>query len=213
MADYKFITLFYFPVVALANFFGIFPLTSIFSANSDNVKFKLASFRAIHGVLFIISAIIFLYLEVSRVSKEEALNAKTISGTIFFGTGIFFACCFFVLATKWNEMLKVFKDVEKIFLYHPYSLKGWSLKKRINITAFVLIFLALCEHLLAWYSYLYDRITQARVCNWHIDSWFYYIMSLHQGQIYRKFPCTWYTVLWVSSEIFGGGGPLIGTNF
>lgn len=140
----------------------------------------------------------FCYLETSRYSSGFQLNAKSISGLVFFTSGVIFSCCFFQLAMKWNEMLKVFDDVEKIFLYHPYTLSGWSLKKRMNTAAFVLLFFALCEHLSAWYSYLYDRITQARVCHWQIGSWFYYIMSLHQSHVHEVFPVTWYSVLWVS---------------
>lgn len=173
-------------------------MVSIFSARSEAIKFKLFSLRTLHSGLRIMSIFVFVYLEALRISSEEKINAKSISGFIFFTSGSFFGFFFFILAIKWNEVLKAFKEVEKIFCYHPYSLSGWSLKRRINITAFVLLFFATLEHASAWYSYLYERITQARECNWEIHSWFYYIMSLHQSAIYKKIPCTWYTVLWVS---------------
>lgn len=182
----------------MAQFFGTLPIVSIFSHDRNAIKFKFFALRTLHAILWLISAFTFLFLEISRIINEEDLNAKSVSGIIFYTSGITTAVLFFRIVFKWNQLLKVFKETEDIFNLNPYTLSGWSLKKRMNVASFVLLFFALCEHLFSWYSYLFDRYTQATVCNWEIGSWFYYFMSLHQSQVYRKFAVNWYTVLWVS---------------
>lgn len=144
-------------VIFLAQFFVTLPVVSVFSKDRNAIKFKFFAFRTLHAILWFISAFSFLFLEISRIINEEDLNAKSVSGIIFYSTGITTAVLFFRLGFKWNQMLKVFKVTEDIFSCNPYSLSGWSLKKRINVAAFVLLFFALCEHLFSWYSYLYDR--------------------------------------------------------
>ena len=62
----------------LAHIFGLLPITGIFSKNINDIKFKFVSIRTLHTTLWFISAFTFLYLELSRMAKEESTNAKTI---------------------------------------------------------------------------------------------------------------------------------------
>lgn len=86
--------------------------------------------------------------------------------------------------------------MEKIFCNSPYTLSGWSLRKRIKFVTIIMLSFSLCEHLFSWYSFLNDRIIQANVCNWKIGSWFYYIATLHLSHIYKTFPVNVFTVIW-----------------
>lgn len=137
---------------------------SIFSPDRNAIKFKFFALRTFHSILWLISGFSFLFLEISRIVNEEDLNAKSVSGIIFYTSGITTAILFFRLVFQWNQLLKVIKETEDIFSNDPYTLSGWSLKKRMRGAAFVLLFFALCEHLLAWYSYLFDRYTQGKIC-------------------------------------------------
>lgn len=70
------------------------------------------------------------------------------------------------------------------------------MKKRIRTASFILLLLALLEHLTAWLSFLYDRLTQMEKCDWEIGSMFFYLATTHLSQIYAELPITIFTVLW-----------------
>jgi hypothetical protein len=182
-------------VIALAQLFGILPVVSIFNNDITKIKFKIISIRTFFSLFWIGSAITFLCLEISRMVKDESINAKSISGFMFFGVGTFTGILFFRLALKWNELLKVFKTTEDCL--QSYTLSGYSLQKRIKIASSILLSAAAFEHSMAIFSFIYDRTLQAQMCNWQIHNWFYYFSSLHQSHVYRIFPVTWYTTLWV----------------
>jgi len=64
--------------LALAQLFGLVPITGIFSKNINDIKFKLISIRTLHTALWFIGALIFLYIEVVRMANEEHFDAKSI---------------------------------------------------------------------------------------------------------------------------------------
>ncbi|KAG5682327.1 hypothetical protein PVAND_011686 [Polypedilum vanderplanki] len=184
------------PVIAMAQCFSMFPVVGIFSKDAQKIRFKFLSFRTFMAASWFVSVIIFLWFEILRIASYEKINAKNVSSLIFYIIGTITAINFYKLAFKWNNFMQLNKEVEDIFLSHPYSLSGWSLKMRIRVTAFLIMMLALIEHLFSWYSYLYERIYQAEVCKWEIGSWFYYILSLHLSHIYLHFPVNIFTVTW-----------------
>lgn len=68
-----------FSVLALAQFFGLFPFNGVFKRNTSNVEFKWISLRTFHSVFWLVSGFTFLYLELLQVSRYEHLNVKNIS--------------------------------------------------------------------------------------------------------------------------------------
>lgn len=70
------------PILRMSQIFGLFPITGIFSENIKNIQFKFLSTRTLHTALWIISAIIFLFLELKRLSDLESINAKSIGNDI-----------------------------------------------------------------------------------------------------------------------------------
>lgn len=182
-------------MIALAQFFGLFPIVSIFNNDVNKIKFKLFSIRTVVSLLFIVCAFSSFCLEVSHKIADETINPKSVSGLVFYVMGTLTSILFFRLAFKWNKLLKIIKSTEDSL--RSYTLSGWSLDKRIKITSIVLLTAAALENLMATFSYLYDRTIQAIDCNWQIHNWFYYFTSLHQIHVFRIFPTTWYTTLWV----------------
>jgi len=69
----------YFVVLAIAQFFGLFPVVNIFAKQSSNIHFKWLSFRMIHSTLWMASGAVFFYLELRRTLRDNELNAKNIS--------------------------------------------------------------------------------------------------------------------------------------
>lgn len=50
----------------------------------------------------------------------------------------------FQMAMKWEMMMKYWRQCENVFLHSPYQdLKGWSLSKKIRITAVLFFVLSL----------------------------------------------------------------------
>lgn len=120
-----------------------------------------------------------------------------VDGLIFYFFGVLSSILLFKLAKQWREVLSAFQRVLDILSCEPYGpLPGWSLKKRIRFASLALLILALIEHLMAWSSFIYERIYQYRECDWKIESWFYYIATTHLSQIYKRVPLNPATVAW-----------------
>lgn len=66
-------------VVALAQFFGLFPFVGVFARKHSDVRFKWTSFRVAHASLWIASVLVFIYVEFLSLSRQGTLNAKNIS--------------------------------------------------------------------------------------------------------------------------------------
>lgn len=93
--------------------------------------------------------------------------------------------------------MKSVARTELTFQHAPYSHNpGWSVKRKIRVSSVVLLLFALCEHLSSWMSFLYDRLTQSKVCKWEIESYFYYLATTHAHQVYRELPVNIWTVMW-----------------
>jgi Trehalose receptor len=69
----------FFAVLAMAQFFGLFPFVGVFARNIKKVQFKWISLRTIHSSFWLASALTFAFLELSMVTKYQELNAKNIS--------------------------------------------------------------------------------------------------------------------------------------
>ena len=124
------------------------------------------------------------------------LKISFLGGIVFYCVGISSSFLYVRIAYRWNELLILFREVDNIFSKGPYTLSGWSLRKRIRVLICIASIYAFCEHSIALYSFIHDRYVQATICHWEIGSWFYYITSLHLSQIYKVFPVNTLTVSW-----------------
>lgn len=201
--------------MAVAQFFGLFPIVGVFSRSIKSVAFKWTSFRVVHSLLWLGSVLLFMALELRSLSRADNLNAKSSSwvelftflsisnifestdGLTFYVAGFFGGIFFFRLAIEWSDILRAFEKVETIFQGESYPHNsGWNMKKRIRLTSFILLFFALIEHTMATASFLFDRFTQVQLCQWEIGSYFYYLATTHLGQIYAELPVNVLTVVW-----------------
>lgn len=139
----------------------------------------------------------FIPVEIVTFFFSTTRNVTSPDGIIFFITGFISAVFYFRLAQEWPEIMQSIAKNESIFQKFPYTHNpGWSVKKKIRVSSAVLLMFAVCEHTTAWTSFLYDRLTQSRVCNWEIGSYFYYLATTHAHQVYRQLPVNIWTVLW-----------------
>lgn len=66
-------------VLAVAQFFGLFPVVNVFSKNVDKIRFKFVSLRTLHSSMFIAGATFFAVLETLNLYQQKGLNPKNIS--------------------------------------------------------------------------------------------------------------------------------------
>lgn len=211
-------------VLALVQFLGFFPFSGVLQQKVDFVNFKWLSFRVFYSVAWLISGLFFIYFEIIRVANFEKLNAKNlgwvlsrmrlplpqieirqnfklififIDGLIFYLSGIGSAILFIQLGQRWPKLIRSAIKTEAILNTEAYSgVPGNSFTKNIKRSSLVLLLFALSEHLMSWASFLYDRLTQSRLCKWEIGSYFYFITSLHLEHIYKELPVNMWTVMW-----------------
>lgn len=118
-------------------------------------------------------------------------------GLIFYLHGFVGGLLFFHLAKQWPAILQSFTKVEGILQTEAYAyLDGWQIKKKIRMTSLVLFSVAFSEHFISWINFLYDRLTQAKLCKWQIDNYFYYLAYHHLYQVYQELPLNPFTVAW-----------------
>ena len=157
---------FFFVVILVGQIFSLFPISNIFNQDYRRQHFKWLSLRTIFSISWIISRLMFSYFEALRLFKNFSVNAKSISGIVFYASNVTSAFLFFKLARKWPMVVACWCDKEESFLGTNYTLSGWSLKKRVRVLLIVIFSAAVTEHLLHLTSFLNDRYIQAKVCKW-----------------------------------------------
>lgn len=101
-------------------------------------------------------------------------------GFVFYAFSLCSGLLFLSLAQKWKNLALIWHRCEKIFLNLPYKECGWKLSTKIRITAAVIIFLAIVEHLLSVLNNGYNFHTKLVNCHANItDKWKYYFLNEH----------------------------------
>ena len=146
--------------------FGLFPVSEILNKDHRKLIFKWLSPKTIFSISWIFCGLAFSYFEALRLYRYFSVNAKSISGIVFYASNVTSAILFFKLAMKWPTIVKFWCEKEELFLEMRYTLSGWSLKKRVYLLMAVVMLAAASEHLLYFISFLYDRYMQAQICEW-----------------------------------------------
>lgn len=146
--------------------FGLFPVSEIFNKDHRKLNFKWLSPKTVFSISWILGGLAISYFEAVRLNRYFSVNAKSISGIVFYVSNVISGILFFKLATKWPHIVKFWCDKEEIFHDSRYTLSGWSLKKRVYLVLGVALVSSLSEHLLYFSSFLYDRYMQAQICEW-----------------------------------------------
>lgn len=66
-------------------------------------------------------------------------NIRAAGAAIFYFNGLTGSLLFFVLATKWQSLIKSWRRFEDCFLREPYELGGLQLKSRILLISVILL--------------------------------------------------------------------------
>uniref|UniRef100_A0A182PZ30 Gustatory receptor n=1 Tax=Anopheles epiroticus TaxID=199890 RepID=A0A182PZ30_9DIPT len=175
------------PFVILGQLFGIFPLYGITGNDPDRYRLKWFSLRVVLNLTVIVTALVQTYYEYIRL-KLIGINAKNVSGLIFFIDACLINVLFLNLATKWRSVAAKWEEVDETFNKPPYQLQGWSLRKRLCVTSFVLVFLAAVEHCLSIVNNVHNQLVEIHYCNWTVTNYFQHYALRRFANVYLNFP-------------------------
>ena len=132
---------FLYTVVILGQMFGIFPIYGVTRNDPERFRLKWFSLRVILNLTVVVTALLQAYYEYGRL-KAIGINAKNVSSLIFFIDACLINVLFLNLATKWRSVAMKWDEVDDTFNRPPYHMQGWSLRKRLGVVSFTLVFLA-----------------------------------------------------------------------
>ena len=132
------------PIIFVVQFFGILPVNVWSSNQLSRVTFKWKSLKSIYSILLIIFGLIKLIF-LLRFTIIHGISLGYVSLLSFYLASLLGSCCFFKLAIKWKQLMKLWFESEKVFLKTPYTVRGQSLKMRLRVWAAGIGFLALSK--------------------------------------------------------------------
>lgn len=196
------------PALVIGQFFGGMPVTNVTSKYPSSLKFTWKSLRSVYAVFVTLSvgweALLTLYWTFSR-----HLEFGKMVYLVFYVTNFMSFFCFFILATKWPDLMMLWHDVEKKF--PPYRSKSERCRLRVrmrNIVAIILI-MSLIEHILSIISAVAIVVDCPRIKN---ITKAYYVKSFPQVfsflpystafGIYIKFIHVTATFIWTFTDLF-----------
>jgi gustatory receptor len=132
------------PVLKVAQFFGLMPVDNVAAKDITRIHFHWTSIKSIYSLVFLITGSIECLLSFKLLLKR-GITLGYSSALTFYLMSMIGAVCLFILATKWNRIMKFWFESEKVFLKAPYTLRGWPLKRKIWLWAAAVGLFALGE--------------------------------------------------------------------
>uniref|UniRef100_A0A3F2Z0D4 Gustatory receptor n=1 Tax=Anopheles merus TaxID=30066 RepID=A0A3F2Z0D4_ANOME len=175
------------PFVILGQMFGIFPIYGVTRNDPERFRLKWFSLRVILNLTVVVTALLQAYYEYGRL-KTIGINAKNVSSLIFFIDACLINVLFLNLATKWRSVAMKWDEVDDTFNRPPYHMQGWSLRKRLGVVSFTLVFLAAVEHILSIVSNVHNQMVEIKYCNWTEPNYFQHYSLRRFANIYLNFP-------------------------
>lgn len=135
------------PVLRFSQVFAIMPVNGVNSKEISNIKFKWKSFKAVYSLLLIACGTIEFFLCVRLVLKR-GLTLGYASALAYYFAAVFGAFCFFRLSMKWQQSMKRWYELEKVFLQAVYAINGRTLKRKIQLWSAVIGLMSLRNYVL-----------------------------------------------------------------
>ncbi|XP_035900725.1 gustatory receptor for sugar taste 64a-like isoform X2 [Anopheles stephensi] len=176
------------PFIILGQLFGIFPIYGITANEPTRLRLKWFSVRVILNLTVVVTALVQAYYEYGRL-KMIGINAKNVSGLIFYLDACLINVLFLNLATKWRTVAAKWGEVDETFNRAPYQMVGcWSLRKRLCVISFSLVFLAAVEHCLSVLSGIHNQYAEVQYCNWTVTNYFRHYSLRRFANVYINYP-------------------------
>lgn len=128
--------------LAYGQFFGMLPADGVLAADEEQVEFRWKSIKTIYSMIFLFCGTVESCLGTRRLLRL-GFKLNFAEGLLFFISAMVRAVILFRLARKWKGFIKYWRECEDVFLRAPYRVKGWSLRRKINIIFFLLAALSM----------------------------------------------------------------------
>lgn len=132
------------PIFKVSQFFGILPVDNVLSKEISSVEFRWKSIKTIYCLAFLTCASIECILCV-RIGFKNGLSLIYINTLSFYSISTFNAIFIFTLARRWRQIMEAWYEHERMFLKPPYTINGWSLKRKIVMWSTLFGLLAISE--------------------------------------------------------------------
>ena len=131
-------------IFKISQFFGILTVDNITSKDISRLEFRWKSIKTIYCLTFLTCASIECILCI-RMGFKNGLSLIYINTLSFYSISTFNAIFIFTLARKWRQIIKSWYEHERMFLNSPYTVNGWSLKRKIVMWSTLFGLLAISE--------------------------------------------------------------------
>lgn len=131
-------------VLAVAQLFGIMPVSGVRGKLPKNVKFRKFSLRFIWSVVLIVGLVWMLALEVLWVNDSRVEFTKVVN-LLFDSTNLAAILCFLELGTKWPKLIVKWNEVEKYLPQLRYQFDKQKMAYEIRMASFAILFMSLGE--------------------------------------------------------------------
>jgi gustatory receptor len=108
-------------ILAVAQFFGIMPVSGVRCKSVNSLKFKKFSIRFIWSIVLIVGLIWMFTIDIIWIYRSHVEFGKVI-GTTFDITNLVSIFCFMELARKWPEVMLKWNEVEKFLPQLKYQM-------------------------------------------------------------------------------------------
>ncbi|XP_058129801.1 gustatory receptor for sugar taste 64a-like [Anopheles ziemanni] len=175
------------PLVILGQMFGMFPIDGIVRSEPAQLGLKWFSFRVLLNLTVVVTALLQAFYEYQRL-MVIGINAKNVSGFVFFIDACLINVLFLNLATVWRSVAIKWDEVDRTFNRPPFLMVGWSLRKRLVVVSFTLLILSVVEHCLSVYSTAHTQFIEIQQCNWTVTNQFQHYALRRFAEMYLIFP-------------------------
>ncbi|KFB41603.1 hypothetical protein ZHAS_00009217 [Anopheles sinensis] len=175
------------PLVILGQMFGMFPIDGVMRGEPAQLRLKWFSFRVLLNLTVVVTALLQAFYEYQRL-MVIGINAKNVSGFVFFVDACLINVLFLNLATVWRSVATKWDEVDRTFNRPPFLMVGWSLRKRLVVVSFTLLILSVVEHCLSVYSAAHTQFIEIQKCNWTVTNQFRHYALRRFAEMYLIFP-------------------------
>lgn len=129
------------PALAYGQFFGILPVDGVLAKDETQLAFRWRSIKTVYSMIFLFCGTVESCLGTRRLLRL-GFNIQFAEGLLFFIAAMVRSYMFFHLASHWRDIIAYWRKCEDVFLRPPYVIRGWSLRRKIQVAFVVLTVLA-----------------------------------------------------------------------
>lgn len=197
-----------YPVLFVAQFFGLLPVTNISGKSPSDLQFSWKSFRCFFAVFVTLSCGLESVFTIIWTFRTHIEFGKLVI-LVYYVTNFLSFCCFLNLARTWPRLMMRWHDVEKSLPEIEEKSKRREMLVRLRKTAAIILTLSALEHILSKVSSVLAVLDCPRihnvmeaVCVHNYPQVFSFFEYNHVLGVYVKFIHVTSTFVWSFTDLF-----------